>query len=757
MKFPSLIVRSAAWLVAAGLLTSVSFAELQPGTEEARIARAVGRFLPETHYNKIQVDDAFSKMLFDEYFKALDPGKLFFYASDLEEFSYYQDRLDDSIKEGDVRFAYKVFNRFMQRLQERLAFVNERLAQPFDFTVDEKLLLDREDAPWMKDESEMNKLWSKNIKNRLLLYELIDEAIKNLDEDDLTSSEKDAREDAKFFSNQTPQERVKKYYKMLESQFAEMDKTDLLELYLTTFSGIFDPHSTYMSAKTVEDFNIQMRLSLKGIGATLQGDQGYTKVTKLVNGGPADLQGDLKEGDRIIAVAQGDGQFVDVIDMPLKKVVKLIRGEKGTTVELMVLDADKGLNSKPKVVKIVRDEVQLKDAEATGELRVVRYADLDPELRELFTPENRFKAGVPSEVDAPIEVKPENEKLNEELRIGIIAIPSFYADFDALENGQSNAKTVTSDVLQILAQLKQQKIDGLILDLRSNGGGSLGEAIRLTGLFIPAGPVVQISRSKTLKPIVQYDRDRIVHYNGPLAVMVNRFSASASEIFAGAIQDYDRGVIIGDEKTHGKGTVQTVYDLKNMFALGNFFKMPDPGVLKYTIQKFYRITGASTQKHGVAPDITFKSFMDHMDTGEETLPHVLPWDEIPPASYKKVDRVNKFLPTLKQRSAERRSENEEYQELLTEIARFGEQFDVKEISLSKEIRQKEREEERELSDKRKELLGTVANDDDDLHIQNDVYLRETLDILADLILLENKKLTVKETAKVEVLEATPVN
>jgi len=721
------------------LLTALnicSFAEesakkLTPTANERRIARSVAQHIPRAHYTRMPINDDFSEKLFDEYFDTLDPNKYFFYQSDIEKFKDLRKKLDDQVTEGDVTFAFEVFDLFKTRLNERVAWIKERLHKPFDYTKDEYILLDREDEARPNSKEEYNELWRKRIKNSLLLYQMINDASEKKKEDtDLTKEEQEALRDEELFPHKSPKERLLKSFDLMQKRYADFDNEDILEVYLSTLTQVYDPHSSYMSPKTVEDFEITMKLSLQGIGATLQSDMGFTKITKLVPGGPAEKSGELKRGDRIIAVAQDGTEPVDVIDMPLNKVVKQIRGEKGTKVILTVLDGEKGFNSKPKIVEIVRDKIQLKESEAKGEVKEVRFSSLKPAVREVFS-----------------EGAVADERFDKTVKVGVITIPSFYADFEAVSSRKPNAKTLTTDVLNILADMKDQNIEGLVLDLRGNGGGSLNEAIRLTGLFIPKGPVVQIGYGPGIDPKVDRDEDGITHYRGPLVVMVNKMSASASEIFAGAIQDYNRGVIVGDKKTHGKGTVQTIFDLDRLFRLPTLFKLPSAGTLKFTVQKFYRITGASTQKKGVEADIIFPSFTDHMEMGEELLPHVLKWDEVSKADFVPYDRTLLKVSELKKRSLERRRSSEKFKVLNEEIAEYAEKLKDKKVSLNKETRNAERKKEDEVFERRRSLLmpeTELTDSGEEGQKEDDLYLDETLMIISDMILMKDEGKVIAE-------------
>jgi carboxyl-terminal processing protease len=469
-----------------------------------------------------------------------------------------------------------------------------------------------------------------------------------------------------------------------------------------------------MAPNSAEDFNISMKLSLVGIGAVLSSENGYTKIEKIIPGGPAEAEGSLAPGDRIVAVAQEGGEPVDVMDMRLSKVVNLIRGPKGSKVALTVLKGSKGLDALPVQIVIKRDTVMLKESEAKGDIKEFKDAS------------------------------------GRTVKIGVITLPSFYMDFDAASKGVADYKSSTRDVAKLLAFFKKQGVDGVVMDLRSNGGGSLFEAISLTGLFIKSGPVVQV-RSVSGVDVKEDDDDGAIAYEGPLAVMVNRLSASATEIFAAAIKDYNRGIIIGDSKTHGKGTVQTVLELNDFLAfIGQKFPAGD---VKFTNAKFYRINGSSTQLKGVTPDIVFPSFTDSMELGEERLEHALPWDRINPARYKVVDeRIPGLLNLLRERSDARVAASKDFKALSSEISQFARLREKKTISLNFEKRWNEYLVEKKLQDEQSKLMRLG---DDDLDIPSssakdakdaakkkedaDLYLKETLNIMADFVAIMDKR------------------
>ena len=655
------------------------------------VSKVIVKLIQDYHYNGRKLNDEISTLLFDEYFSKLDPNRYFFLESDISEFSQKKIILDDLLVVGNIDFAFEVYRKFLRRIQERVDYVKIIIDNGFDFSIDESFVIDRSEAPWAKSNDELNEIWRKRIKNQLLMYEFQEDEKEN------------EKEDAEISEYSSPREKVLKRYENYFKYFLDNDNADILEYYLTSLLQIFDPHSSYLNWRSIEDFDIHMSLSLQGIGATLRSEDGYTEVVSLVHGGPAYRDGRLQSGDRIIAVGQGAEPPMDVIDMPLKKVVRRIRGAKGTEVRLTVL---KTLNSAATIINLIRDEVELKDEEAKGRLESVTNSN--------------------------------NEKIN----ICAIDIPSFYADFDAIKAGDKNPKVTTSDVKRIIDDMSQKEnIKGILIDLRSNGGGSLEEAINLTGLFIPEGPVVQVRNRRGIQ--VRKDTDNGFYYDLPLVVMVNRSSASASEIFSAAIKDYGRGLIVGDRNTHGKGSVQTVLKLNRL----NMFKNKKSGAMKYTMAKFYRITGASTQKNGVSPTIVFPSFLDHMEVGESYLKHVMPWDEIEPQKFNMVMDIRPYIPEITQRFNERIEKKDDFQHLIKDIERYGLRSKQKTLTLNKEKRLALREDDEYWAKRSRSILGRrneenankeKKKNDLDEDLGRDLYLEESSYILADLIELTNK-------------------
>jgi carboxyl-terminal processing protease len=601
---------------------TMSRAELTgPQANDRQVTLVVTSLLRREHLSKLPLDDKMSQRGLDLFIKNLDPGKLYFYQSDVDEFAKERDNLDDQVKKGDISFAYTVFNRLLERIDERVAQVDELLGIEHDFTVDEELLADRDKLAFPRDADEMRERWRKRIKYDLLVLK----------------SDKIEGQDAI--------DRLHRRYHSFAKRMHQTDSDELLEIYLTSITSGFDPHTTYMSPTSLENFRIQMRLELEGIGAALQSMDGNTTVTRIIPGGAADKDGNLKEEDRIVAVGQGtEGEMVDVLDMKLNDVVDMIRGKAGTIVRLKVIPA---AGTEANTYTITRAKIELKDSEAHSAI---------------------FEQGT----------KPDGSPI----RVGVIDLPSFYMDMEGARQGVADFRSTTRDMQKLLADFRDKGVDLVILDLRKNGGGSLTEAINLTGLFIDKGPVVQV---KDPDGAVQHydDLDAGMAWDGPLVVMTSKFSASASEIFAGAIQDYHRGLVVGDETTHGKGTVQSLLDLGSQL-----FRIPNPpnfGALKITMQQFYRPSGDSTQKRGVLADVVLPSVTTHMDVGEADLDYAMDFDRVPAAKYEPLSMVTPdIVVALRARSAARREQSEGFQKLLKRIDRYKEQKARKAVPLNEE-------------------------------------------------------------------------
>ena len=605
---------------------------LTPSPSDANIAKLVARILVQSHYLQHPLDNTMASKFLDRYIEVLDGLHLHFLQSDIDDFEQYRTTLDDLVyNKGDTKPAREIFAVFLKRLEQRVNYVAELLEKEnFEFTGDDRYNLNRKDAPRPRDLAEARRLWRQHLRYEVLLEKL---------------------------NKEKPDEIAKKItrrYARTMRMYEDLDNADIFEIYLSALTHAYDPHSDYMGKSSLESFSINMSLSLYGIGALLQSEDGYCKIKELVPGGPAAQSKKLKPNDRIIMVAQGDGESVDVVDTPLKKVVDMIRGPKGTVVNLTIIPADAADPSSRKLITLVRDEIKLEDQEAKAKI-----------------------------IDLPAD---ESQKA---VRLGLIDLPSFYADFD--HKGDKEPKSTTVDVTRLLRKLKREKVDGIILDLRRNGGGSLEEAINLTGLFIKEGPVVQV-RDHNGKIAVDSDTDPSVIYDGPLIVLTSRFSASASEILAGALQDYGRALIVGDSSTHGKGTVQSLIKLDPFVQRAFGKSVENPGAIKLTIRKFYRASGASTQRRGVTPDMVLPSLNNYAEVGEASLDNPLEWDTIESANYERLNLIQPLVPELQQRSAKRTAADKDFAYLQEDIEQYRKLLADKSVSLNEEQRLKEKEE-----------------------------------------------------------------
>lgn len=667
----------------------------------SRAARIAVRRLPQMHLNQQPCNDFVATNALETFLTMLDFDHSLFLAEDVSAFRREAKDLDNRLARGDLDFAFKVYDLLMVRLSNRVEFVNRMLDKGFDLTVDETYAWDRRHASWPSGTNEWNDLWRRKIKNIYVgrvAARLLGEEKKAAAEQDGEEPDGDEALDEEL--DLSPEDFIRKQFQQQITVFNDNDAHWLLPLYLSSFTRIYDPHSDYMSANHAEDFDIQMKLSLVGIGALLSTEDGAAKVERLIPGGPAELDGRLKAGDKIIAVAQGDEPAADVLHWPLSKTVRLIRGEKDTKVVLTVIPKSDISGATTRKIDLIRAEVKLEDSAAKGSVENIN--------------------GLP---------------------VGVIRIPEFYADIRGQRRGDSEARTVTRDVRAILDGFRTNDIRGLVLDLRNNGGGPLYEAMELSGLFIEKGPVVQVKSSQGIS--ILRDPDPALVYSDPLIVLVNRQSASASEIVAAALKDYGRAVIVGDTKTHGKGTVQTLIDLQR--------SKPELGSLKLTTASFYRIAGGSTQIEGVKTDIEIPSMLDYLEVGEEYLPHALPWSLIKPASFSRFDHLQDILPELQKRSEKRRAEDPRYaayRELLTYL---GEKRASKEFSLKLDDRLAMARREDEMSAYLNDVFREDDEDEDkdaeDDEDQADLILDETLLILADLITLSEEKRQVPDDAQ----------
>jgi carboxyl-terminal processing protease len=645
---------------------------LKPKPVYGKEAKVITYILDNNHYRKLSLNDSMSSVILDEYIKSLDNNKTYFTQSDLKSFEAFRYKIDDLTRAENVDLAYDIYAVFRKRFNTRMDYIFKTLLkQQFTYTSDEYYESDRDKEPWARDEQELNEVWRKIVKSQALSLKL---------------------------AGKTPEDierMLRERYERFSKSILQFNSEDVFSMYMNSITESYDPHTNYFSPRAADLFKQQMSLSLEGIGAKLQTENDYTKIAEVIPGGPADKSKLVHNNDRIIGVAQGDGEMVDVIGWRIDDVVKLIKGPKGTTVRLQILPAETGLNGAPKIIQIVRDKIKLEDQQAKKS--IIRY-----------------------------------QKDGKDMSLGVITLPSFYMDFDAYQKGDPNYTSTTRDVQRLIKELQAENISGLALDLRNNGGGSLTEAIDLTGLFIKNGPVVQV-RNTINKTEVMTDNNPAIGYNGPLVVLTNRFSASASEIFAGAIQDYHRGVVVG-ESTFGKGTVQTVIDLNRFIN--------DPanqvGELKLTFQKFYRVTGSSTQNKGVIPDVMLPTPLDPEQFGESASPSAMPWDEINGTLFQKTPVINeKVLSNINKAYQERLKTDKSLSQFVVATNEIRKSYRDTRVSLNEVVRKKEMDDAEQKKASNSKLQGHIPSKEvpepktlDDL---DDEYLREGLFVLSDLI------------------------
>lgn len=642
--------------------TKVTFKQLSPEPQHQTVYSTAMQLIASYHYQKPKIDDQFSSKAFDNYLKYIDPSKVYFIKSDVEKFEKYRYSLDESIFNGTIEPAFEIFNLYQERMNERIQYAYSLLkdSTKFDFTANDSFFVEREQAPFATSQEELNDLWLLKLKYECLSF----------------------KTSGKSFASYS--ETIKKRYDNLLKFASKTKSEDVFQLYVNALAELADPHTNYYSPRASADFNTQMSLSLEGIGATLQTESEYTKIREVVKGGPASKTKKLFAGDKIIGVAQGDSDMVSILDWRLDDVVSIIRGKKGTTVRLEIIPANEP--TKTKVISIVRDKIMLEEQSAKSSIKEVT-------------------------------------RNGKKIKFGVITLPTFYIDFAAARKGDPNYKSTTRDVKKLIAELKKQKINGLIIDLRNNGGGSLQEAVELTGLFIKNGPVVQVKDGAgAIKNETDYNPE--VFYDGPLAVLINRFSASASEIFSAAMQDYGRGVVIG-EKTYGKGTVQ------NMVSLNEFVQFDNKqlGDVKLTIAKFYRINGSSTQHRGVSPDIEFPSVYADKEFGEEASEFALPWDQIEATPYEPVNLVTVRLDDLRQKHMTRMGSNKEYSYLLQDID-FFKAYNTKKYQTLNAVAYKKDNDKIDADKKAREEERKIRKVDPN----PDLILDETLEIMCDFSL-----------------------
>jgi carboxyl-terminal processing protease len=595
---------------------------LAPTARERMIARQVGSLLEEAHYSKLKIDDSLSPRVMDKFIDGLDGQRSYFLASDIAEFESHRLRFDDMIRTGDIEPAYLIFARYQQRNRERVQHALALLDREPDFALNESFEFDRESAPWAKDSAELDELWRKRVKNDAISLLLTNK------------SWAEARDVLR-----TRYERVLKRADQVKPE-------EVFELFLNAYARTFDPHSSYFSPRNSEEYKIQMSLNYEGIGASLQLVDEYVTIMNLIEGGPAAAAGTLKINDRITAVGQGrDGSMTDVVGWRIDDVVQLIRGKGGTPVRLQILPAGAAPGSPEKTVEFMRGKVTLEAQAAKKELKTFRRGE-------------------------------------REYKVGVINVPGFYSDYDAQRAGEKDYRSTTRDVRKLIDELKKEGVDSIVMDLRGNGGGFLPEAQSLTGLFIDRGPVVQVQFSGGDKEVLDDDQSGVA-YDGPLVVLIDRFSASASEIFAGAIQDYGRGVVVG-QRSFGKGTVQ------NLVPLSRWSARPVNGQLTVTIGKFYRVTGESTQHRGVEPDVTLASPISLADIGESSLDDALPWDRIQAAGFGQPGQLAPSIAKLVTEENARQRRDPDYRWWLADIAAVEKLRSQKSLSLNIETRKADR-------------------------------------------------------------------
>ena len=653
---------------------------LQPDRDEVVASLNIVELLKRHHYSKPPLDDARSVIIYDSYIKLLDPSRSYFTAADIAEFDKWKTQFDDFLKSGNLEPGFTIYKRYLDRVKQRLDYALGELnkgVDKIDFSVKEDLLVDRKDAPWMKNQAELDELWRKRVKDEVLRQKISGKELKQV------------------------QETLIKRYK---NQLARLDQTraeDIFQAYINTFAQSYDPHTNYLSPDNAENFDINMSLSLEGIGAVLQSDNDQVKIVRLVPAGPAAKTKQVAPADKIIGVAQGNKEMVDVVGWRLDEVVKLIRGPKGSVVRLEIIPASNAPNDQTsKIVSITREAVKLEEQAAKKSVLKLKQDGRD-------------------------------------YKLGIIEIPAFYLDFKAYRAGDPEYKSTTRDVKKLLTELQKEKVDGVVIDLRNNGGGSLQEATELTSLFIEKGPTVLVRNADGRVDVLE-DENPGAFYKGPLALLVNRLSASASEIFAGAMQDYHRALIIGGQ-TFGKGTVQTIQPLNH-------------GELKLTLAKFYRVSGQSTQHQGVLPDIAYPSIIDTKEIGESALPEAMPWDTIRPVVKPASDPFKPFLAQLKAQHDARSDKDAEFVYIRDRLALTQKLMNEKTVSLNEQQRRARHDEieskqltlenirrkakgEEPLKELKKEDEDTLPAEPDDTKPEDDAYLSETGRILLDYLSL----------------------
>jgi len=664
---------------------------LKPEAQQNLVASELVKIIESANFKKVKLNDSISSVIFDRYLKQLDEGHNYLLASDVKEFEEYRYSLDDDLREGDLSAMFRMFNVLQKRYEERLRYSLAQVNKPFDFTKNETYTYNREKLPWFKSSQEADEVWTKRVK-----YDLLN----------LRLSGTDAAKNAGL---------LKQRYENLLSQTKKLNNQDAFQVMMDAFTESIDPHTNYFNPENAQRFNEEMARTFEGIGASLQLENEVVKIAGVIPGGPAFKSKKINVNDKIIAVAQGaDGEFVDVRGWRLDNTVQKIKGPRGTLVRLKIIPAGQELSAQPKIVSLVREKVVLEDQSAKKKIKTITSG-------------------------------------GKTYKIGIIEVPAFYMDFKAYQAGDPNYKSTTRDVRLIIDTLKRDQVDGIVMDLRTNGGGSLMEAIELTGLFIKTGPVVQVRDPRRVE--INADDDPSIIWTGPLGVMVDRFSASASEIFAAAIQDYNRGVIMGTQ-TYGKGTVQSALDLSRFIStvdeLLNKFKGSDKegtsatagpkyGQINLTMAKFYRINGSSTQHKGVIPDIQFPMIFPADKYGESSEPSALPFDSIKPSKYAPVANLQPIKPMLVKQHEERMKASSDYKYLLEDIAQFKKRESEASVTLNEVQLKKEREEQEAKTlardNKRRALQGLPPLKKGEVKPkeENDFVQDESMKIMADFI------------------------
>jgi carboxyl-terminal processing protease len=675
--------------------------DIQPDEQQSIVCKTVAELISNYNYKKVALNDSLSQVIYNRYIKLLDESHNYLLASDISDFDKYKTVLDDDVKAGNLNDVFYIFNVYQKRYIEHIKFSIAQLDKDFDFSKSENFTYDRDSLPWAASQTEMDNIWAMRVK-----YDMLNLKLANPD----LAKDK---------------ETLKKRYENLLSQSNKLNNQDVFQVFMDAFTEAIDPHTNYFNPANAANFNIDMSRQLEGIGAGLNIENEYIIIKSIIPGGPADKSHQIGVDDRIVAVGQGkEGEFQNVVGWRIENAIALIRGTKGTTVRLEILPKGMSTGSKPKVIEMVREKIILKDESAKKEIR---------------TYNNNGKT----------------------IKIGIISVPAFYIDFNDYKSGNPNYKSTTHDVKLILDSLKRENVDGIVMDLRQNGGGSLMEAIELTGLFIKTGPVVQV-RNANDQVEVDKDEDPSIAYAGPLAVLVDRFSASATEIFSGAIQDYGRGLIIGTQ-TYGKGSVQNAIDLDkvipsslreriaSLVGKGTTTKAVSTGSqstfgqLNLTIAKFYRITGNSTQHKGVMPDIQFPSVIPMDKYGEDTEPSAMPFDVIAKSAYTKVGDFTPVIPLLKKLHDQRMESSVNYKYLLEDISEFKKHQAEKSITINEQQLKVQRDADEKKSfendNLRRVAMGLPALKKGQSKPRNedlDFLKREAGQILTDYIGLDNK-------------------